>query len=170
VRLGFTLTPFGEATTARGTTYDEYRVVFHDNRRKLTPQVVGMFRLQAKDGRWVFPHLDLLNSIQGLGPYKVIRKRYRLETDEDGLREQYLHCKIWRHSVRMGPAVKANNRTHHRYIFIDDLDGGCTGYISALDIAATCDILTEIGNTPPGEADPDLLTAYLRYAPSSTTH
>lgn len=113
---------------------EEYRIRFFEN-----DILRGMFRLSAANGRWIVPHKQLLVRMHehrtGVNP---ISYSYRVVLD-DGM--SYLEYCIGPFRVHLGPLQR---KTSQQFVFVFDVDGGCTGYCRASDLRVVCKAFDQI--------------------------
>lgn len=166
--LTFIVQDFGTSKTLGGRIYEEYRIVFVDDERTYKRPCLGMFRLTACQGRWVVPHRDIIEAmvsyLANSGRNPKVRRTFKRNVAVDRYVESYHHYEVFGfYGARIGPLQAPQ---HRRLLFVDDMDGGCTGYCELGDLDVVLDSLNQVWDEPPGE---NALAAFMQLAPKVLT-
>lgn len=150
---------FGTARTFDGRRYfdyQEYRVFFRQGSEHR-----GLFRIAARKNTWVSLHPKILRAY--LAHTTGTKKLHGRFIEEHQHREVYHRYIIYQHTLRVGPVENPRDR---QLVYIDDVEGGCTGYCLRVDLPLVVDALSALWLVQPDHATNNLHT-YLQLAPSA---
>lgn len=154
----YVVEPFGTARTFDGRRYfdySEYRIFFRHNEENR-----GLFRLAARQNKWVSLHHRILRAYLA---HTTGSKRLTGRFIHEAKHEHYQHFRVFMHTLRVGPIEVPTKR---QLLFIDDPEGGCTGYCMRADLEQVVSALSDLWLVPPDHAT-DPLHTYLQLAPSA---